>query len=686
MEEPPPSMPEPPEESSEESGATLPGGALAGPPGGAPAGEDEGIVDEHERFYPLLGWRRCFGPFDPHAFAERESRAKPAWAVEIKATAAAWARDRVEHSCWAAEVTDLTDVFGWLYATDFNKFDSRRKGGRAGRRATDVCRRRRWRRAETPRASPSPYDDSDDTMGMVLFWQTLSATAGRRGLSRLPMDATALWRLRRSHAAQYREALSNAPKIDASDAVLVDVAHASLYIRAAYGFAMSEGYMDSVRSGGALFTLKKLHFDIAEHVDDATNTEALRASAGILNDDLLHADWSSRTFQPAHFVALDHAKRWVVVSIRGTLAARDVLTDLSGSQVEYCGGHAHYGFVRAAAFVERRAAAALQAAFVKWPTYDLVLAGHSMGGAVATILAFSARSERSPWPTFNDRGPRVYHLGAAPCLSRDLAVAARAFTIGVVHAKDPAPRISVTSIEQLMDELIDEGCAARLRRTFSRAKPPDRPEPSAVVSSEDGAPAPATEADSRGPEAAAPPEAEAAPAPETEAPPPPEVEAAAPPEAEAADPTEAEAAAPPEAAAPEDAGTETAKGDLSRALADALAKTVSCLGVSLLTPGRIIHLDREAGVALDRRSRRANTPAVAYDRGPEDYSRVLLSYTLMGYHLPKGYLELLFELTNVHGNDAAHGDEAPDRHHGAAHRARRLLRERSADTNWPAPA
>ena len=40
---------------------------------------------------------------------------------------------------------------------------------------------------------------------------------------------------------------------------------------------------------------------------------------------------------------------------------RDVLTDVTASQVAFCGGHAHLGFVKCAAFVEREAAAHLEA-------------------------------------------------------------------------------------------------------------------------------------------------------------------------------------------------------------------------------------------------------------------------------------------------------------------------------------
>ena len=43
------------------------------------------------------------------------------------------------------------------------------------------------------------------------------------------------------------------------------------------------------------------------------------------------------------------------------MAARDVLADFAAAQVEFMGGHAHYGFVRCAAHVEQSVAHARSA-------------------------------------------------------------------------------------------------------------------------------------------------------------------------------------------------------------------------------------------------------------------------------------------------------------------------------------
>ena len=68
----------------------------------------------------------------------------------------------------------------------------------------------------------------------------------------------------------------------------------------------------------------------------------------------------SKPTNPVFFVCLDHARRWVVVGIRGTVATRDLLADVTASQVKFRNGRAHLGFLRCAAFVEKAAAEALR--------------------------------------------------------------------------------------------------------------------------------------------------------------------------------------------------------------------------------------------------------------------------------------------------------------------------------------
>ena len=48
------------------------------------------------------------------------------------------------------------------------------------------------------------------------------------------------------------------------------------------------------------------------------------------------------------YLGLDHATKWIVLSVRGTLNSTDMLTDLAAAGVSFGGGFAHRGVLEAA--------------------------------------------------------------------------------------------------------------------------------------------------------------------------------------------------------------------------------------------------------------------------------------------------------------------------------------------------
>ena len=53
-------------------------------------------------------------------------------------------------------------------------------------------------------------------------------------------------------------------------------------------------------------------------------------------EDLIFVKWDSEdVYVPAHYVAMDHASKSIVVAIRGTMAAADVFTDLIGNYEQF---------------------------------------------------------------------------------------------------------------------------------------------------------------------------------------------------------------------------------------------------------------------------------------------------------------------------------------------------------------
>lgn len=109
-----------------------------------------------------------------------------------------------------------------------------------------------------------------------------------------------------------------------------------------------------------------------------------------------------------HFISIDRESKAVVLTCRGTLGFEDVLADMTCDYDDiYWQGrpyHVHKGIHEAARRLFDGAAskvmATIRASLEEYPDYGLVLCGHSLGGAVAAVLALliSEPSKRQPSP------------------------------------------------------------------------------------------------------------------------------------------------------------------------------------------------------------------------------------------------------------------------------------------------
>lgn len=96
-----------------------------------------------------------------------------------------------------------------------------------------------------------------------------------------------------------------------------------------------------------------------------------------------------------HFISLDHDSRAVILSCRGTLGFEDVLTDMTcdydDMRLRNRSYRVHKGIYASArrllSGTGSRVIATLAAALEEFPTYGLVMCGHSLGGGVVALLA-----------------------------------------------------------------------------------------------------------------------------------------------------------------------------------------------------------------------------------------------------------------------------------------------------------
>ncbi|XP_071524399.1 diacylglycerol lipase-alpha-like, partial [Panulirus ornatus] len=176
--------------------------------------------------------------------------------------------------------------------------------------------------------------------------------------------------------------------------------------------------------------------------------------------DLVYVTYHVDVGETPFFVALDHHRRTIVISIRGTLSMKDVITDLNAEseplpmdtiKEDWLG---HKGMVSAAEYIRRklRDDNILTRAFGfdtarGTQVYDLVLVGHSLGAGTAAILAILLKQEHPNLSCFAYSPP-------GGLLSMPAVEYTRAFITSVVVGKDVVPRIGLHQMEAMRADLI----------------------------------------------------------------------------------------------------------------------------------------------------------------------------------------------------------------------------------------
>ena len=242
-----------------------------------------------------------------------------------------------------------------------------------------------------------------------------------------------------------------------------ELCHMVRYAMAAYG-------------GAALAVLRAASVREISAALRGDNRAGTAARLGIPVSDIL-IEGVAAVHRPAHFVAIDHRLRRVILSLRGTVNVLDSLTNLQcgTARLSDDSGAAHEGMLSAAReLAAGQVGAAIAALTESHPDYQLRVTGHSQGAGVAALLVHHWQ-HRYP----NIRG----YVFAPPCvLTLAAAKALGPRLVSVVYGDDIIPRLSLGSVEDLRNASAALASEPRLCGRIHAAIGSDFPDLDDVVS------------------------------------------------------------------------------------------------------------------------------------------------------------------------------------------------------------
>ncbi|RZF36575.1 hypothetical protein LSTR_LSTR010686 [Laodelphax striatellus] len=183
-------------------------------------------------------------------------------------------------------------------------------------------------------------------------------------------------------------------------------------------------------------------------------------------DEIIYVTFRNRLFELPFCVIVDHKTRAIVLCVRGSMSVRDVFTDLTSmpEKIEAEGvpedAMAHKGMLMCANRLKKHIedAGILDKAFGQYPSYNLILTGHSLGAGVAILLGLLMRRTYPDLKVFGFATPYKY----SGLLSLEAAKYTESFAMSIGVGDDFVMRLSIDSMEELRNQLLSVLQSCRL--------------------------------------------------------------------------------------------------------------------------------------------------------------------------------------------------------------------------------
>ena len=240
------------------------------------------------------------------------------------------------------------------------------------------------------------------------------------------------------------------------------------YLRYAYGM-----YGWLILRGFGVLDVVPLARPLVTSGPEVTQIELLTAMTGVAAADVLVLEVTTGTYSPAHAVMLDHARREVVVVIRGSNDVHDFLTDLVCVHAAFDSalgaGIAHAGMLKAAQRLLPALTPTIDAALAAHVGYALVFTGHSLGAAIAALMALMVGprwivggrpAERGCSATGCSTGRgaaasvHAFTFGVPALVNLELARAASGLVTSIVDGVDLCPRLGLATSIGLRESFV----------------------------------------------------------------------------------------------------------------------------------------------------------------------------------------------------------------------------------------